>query len=482
MNTLYVQNPLAKQILSVFFAFTVIAGSISPILLMKPNEASAVIPVVDIPHAAISAASWAGDIIQQVAQVFYGLQDWIKEWTLDPILWFIAKLLIRSLTYSIVTWINSGFEGEPQFLLDKSVLFSLIIDENIRTLLYTIANFPELMDSLKVAVLQGIISGFYSPAEQLLRSTFPGGNAAYIAYLADFRACESVSSWECYLEITAPQNNPYGTQMIAMNELSRRLSDKISQTVNDLIEGTGFLSLTECVERNAAGNCTRSIRKTPGRAVAGQLDIYLGSSEGALEAADEMLESIASILDALLNQFITKGLLYLAEGGPESFGSSLPPPGPGTYVGAGGDGWCNPDFPTVDPDCGPPGGDGWCNPDFTATDPDCGPPDTVPPSVTIITPIAGSTISGTITLSANMNDNVGVLLVDFLVDGVVRSFVQGNPLPTSVTTSWDTTNGNTHPCGGPHTHSIMAQARDAAGNVGVSPAITVNMNNPSYCP
>lgn len=367
MNFLYIQNLFAKRFISVFFAFSVVLGSVSGTLLVKPNEVEAQF-FHDAIHTAINAVAWAADAIAQASQTLSLLNIYIKDYILDPALWFVITLLIRSLTFSLLTWINSGFEGEPQFLLDKTVLFSLVIDENIRLLLYTVANFPELMDSLKVAVLQGIIGGFYTPVEQLLRSTFPGGNAAYTAYLQDFRACPSVSSWECYLEVSMSNNSYYGTQRRAMNELSRRLTDTISHKISDIAEGSGFISLTECVQRNAAGNCTRSIRKTPGQAVAGQLHQYLGSGLQKSIVADELLESITSILDALLNQFITQGLLYIAGGGQSSFGSAAPPPNPGSFVGAGADGFCNPRFQSVDPDCAPPAPPPpaqWC---FTYTD------------------------------------------------------------------------------------------------------------------
>ena len=47
--------------------------------------------------------------------------------------------------------------------------------------------------------------------------------------------------------------------------------------------------------------------------------------------------------------------------------------------------------------------------------------------------------------------------------------------------SWDTTNGSAHPCIGAHTHALSTKAYDAAGKVTTSIAVTVNMNNPSYC-
>ncbi|HYL22982.1 MAG TPA: Ig-like domain-containing protein, partial [Burkholderiales bacterium] len=43
--------------------------------------------------------------------------------------------------------------------------------------------------------------------------------------------------------------------------------------------------------------------------------------------------------------------------------------------------------------------------------------DTTPPSVSITSPADGSTVSGTVTLAANATDNVGVVGVQFQIDG-----------------------------------------------------------------
>src|SRR5690606_19276377 len=94
--------------------------------------------------------------------------------------------------------------------------------------------------------------------------------------------------------------------------------------------------------------------------------------------------------------------------------------------------------------------------------------DTTAPSVTLASPSAGSTLSGTVTLAASATDNVGVSSVWFTVDG--------NPVGNEDTSapyqiSWNTTtvaNG---------THTIRAVARDAAGNTATSAPVTVTVNN-----
>ena len=83
-------------------------------------------------------------------------------------------------------------------------------------------------------------------------------------------------------------------------------------------------------------------------------------------------------------------------------------------------------------------------------------------------PRPAGTVSGTVTITANATDNVGVAGVQFLVDN--------NPLGAEDTTSpysvtWNTTtvaNG---------THTLTALARDTSGNTALSAPVTVTVAN-----
>jgi hypothetical protein len=98
------------------------------------------------------------------------------------------------------------------------------------------------------------------------------------------------------------------------------------------------------------------------------------------------------------------------------------------------------------------------------------PPDTTPPSVALTAPASGSTVSGTaVTVSANASDNVGVVGVQFLLDGSIAIGAEDTTGPYSV--AWNTT-GATN--GG---HMLTARARDAAGNVTTSAAVNVTVSN-----
>ncbi len=95
------------------------------------------------------------------------------------------------------------------------------------------------------------------------------------------------------------------------------------------------------------------------------------------------------------------------------------------------------------------------------------PADITPPVVSLTAPAGGSTVSGTVTVSANASDNVGVAGVQFQVNGAnLGSEVLASPY----TTSWNTstvTNGS---------YNLSAIARDAAGNK-TTATIPVSVSN-----
>ena len=82
-------------------------------------------------------------------------------------------------------------------------------------------------------------------------------------------------------------------------------------------------------------------------------------------------------------------------------------------------------------------------------------PDTTPPTVSMTAPAGGATVSGTVTVSANAADNVGVAGVQFLLDGAALG-TEDTTAPYSI--SWNSATA----LNGPHT--LSARARDAAGN------------------
>jgi chitodextrinase len=96
------------------------------------------------------------------------------------------------------------------------------------------------------------------------------------------------------------------------------------------------------------------------------------------------------------------------------------------------------------------------------------PCDAIPPSVSITSPTAGATVSGTAQVSANASDNTGVVGVQFRVDGADMG-IEDTAAPYQV--DWNTA-GSAN--GG---HTLSAVARDPSGNVTQSAPVTVTVAN-----
>jgi hypothetical protein len=98
--------------------------------------------------------------------------------------------------------------------------------------------------------------------------------------------------------------------------------------------------------------------------------------------------------------------------------------------------------------------------------------DITPPTVALIAPVGGATIGGNLVVTANASDDVGVTRVDFYLNGVLRA--SGNTAPYGFNLDTSTlANG---------TYTFYAIANDAAGHVGESANVAVNLFNDTIAP
>src|SRR5438445_1032523 len=94
--------------------------------------------------------------------------------------------------------------------------------------------------------------------------------------------------------------------------------------------------------------------------------------------------------------------------------------------------------------------------------------DVTSPTISLTAPVTGVTASGTVMVSASATDNVGVVGVQFKLDGVNLG---AEDTTNTYSISWNSTlatNG---------THTFAAVARDAAGNLTTSAPVSVTVDN-----
>jgi hypothetical protein len=92
-----------------------------------------------------------------------------------------------------------------------------------------------------------------------------------------------------------------------------------------------------------------------------------------------------------------------------------------------------------------------------------------PPTVSIVNPVAGATVSGTREVTANVSDSIPIREVQFFLDGKPL----GAPVGTSpYAVSWETTTATNA------SHTLTAIATNTAGEVGDAAPVTVTVENP----
>ena len=94
-------------------------------------------------------------------------------------------------------------------------------------------------------------------------------------------------------------------------------------------------------------------------------------------------------------------------------------------------------------------------------------PETLAPAAAVTAPAGGSFVSGTVNVITEASDNVGVVNIEVYKDNALF----GTSTTSPFTLAWDSTTDSEGP------HTFFSKAYDAAGNVGTSAPIVLNVDN-----
>jgi len=251
----------------------------------------------------------------------------IKEMSLDGIASGLAKLVLKSITQSILTWINSGFQGSPAFVTD---LKQFLIDRADQV----------AGDFIYGSELGFLCSPFALDVKIALATTYQeqqhGGfdSQCTLSDVTDnvegfLGGSFNEGGWASWFEVTQnPINTPTGAYLAAESEMYARIVDEEGRVVRELDWGSGFLSFKVCGDTQVASgsqeNCSIT---TPGAVIEDALTVNLQSGTQALIEADEINEIIGALFAQLAQQAITgvSGLLGLGGGSQysdNSFGNN----------------------------------------------------------------------------------------------------------------------------------------------------------------
>ncbi len=308
-------------------ALLVMIFVVAPFGEARKAEALVLVPVT----APIAEVTLAGMAAVQAEQ---SLVDQV----LSGIAWAAAKAVIDAMTQSLVTWINSGFEGSPGFATN--------INRNLR----------QLGDGVAAGLLNELInnSQITSPWLQQIGGTVAAGYLLYtsrdrlasrLEYTLD-RHLTNPESWirgdfrqggfDAWMSATFRcGNDRYCSEFAAQEELINRINSELQSRLNELSYGRGILCWKNCPDasqddgvdtdfggaslsdEDRSNNCTI---QTPGTLIESQLATHVSSGVRRLEIADDIDEIVSALASQLVSQVM---------GGTGLLGASQPSSGSG---------------------------------------------------------------------------------------------------------------------------------------------------------
>jgi len=203
-----------------------------------------------IVHDPVVGANTLKSAIKDIWEMRQEIIDKLEKF-LKKVLQVMAARAMLSMSKSTVNWINSGFHGVPLFLENPDSFFKDIVKSEVKKLIDTFGRDPLRFPYGRIASLN-----FIDAYKQRVDT-----NAAYSlsnvindeAYLSNYRSNFNIGGWNGLLLHTQyPQNNAIGFQMLANEELARRIdvgpipSNEIGKVQNLLQQGQGFLSPQIC--------------------------------------------------------------------------------------------------------------------------------------------------------------------------------------------------------------------------------------------
>src|SRR3989344_2796044 len=246
----------------------------------------------------------------------------------------IAKKALKKITESTVNWANQGFEGKPLFLQNPDSFFTNIEHDEIKETVNEIGS-----DLERYPWGRGIAINKVRQARKESKSTTAGRigvfdlntrfNLNSPEEIERFYSDTRVGGWDGWTAmVNNPNNNAIGFDLALSNDLQKQTAQKTDNWEKS-IQGM-FLPTQECANpegmtrededalREAddsaayeAGRCKSWKDTTHSSLVASKISSALTSGDRQTELSMALGNSLSQVFNALLNNFIDKGLSAL---------------------------------------------------------------------------------------------------------------------------------------------------------------------------
>jgi len=313
---------LRKYIAAILFLSILVVSS--P-LGVRAQSATDTIPPVPVSDSAIRS--------KEVGITVFGFTIPGLAW--DTLAIIAAKQIIEQVVDSTISWINSGFEGNPAYVTNPGRYFGDIAD-GIAGGFIEGSDLAFLCSPFQAQIKLSLARVYTQPRQ------FQCTLTDVVENIEDFYGDFSKGGWDAWFSMTQNStNNPYGAYLEAKLELDSRIANALNIKDKQLQWDSGFLAYSECLEENpgpfhpahdegkAEGECLqRGETKTPGKVIESQLENVLGTGLKQLELADEFDELVGELVSQLLQQAVF-GVKGLFDSEPSEVSTGDGPPGAG---------------------------------------------------------------------------------------------------------------------------------------------------------
>lgn len=301
-----------------------------------------------------------------------------RENCLNGVAYQIAKGLLAQTVQRTVSWISTGFNGNPFYVRDVDSYLKSIRDQKVSSFLQTINTSDPIFGNAIRSAITKQVTGYTDGRINQVMNT-PEAQQ-YEAFQNDF----TQGGWSTFLN---PKNNALGAYFNAVDTLSKQTGTAEQNTKDELTQGNGFLSMKKCVDWNNStsynsitdgctgkyqtqltaelsicaqktdvilkngcisgvntkyntlinsciktdaslaatdsAQCLKYETVTPGSVISAQAAAVTTSSTRQLEQADQINEVLGSFFDSLLNSLFTDGLGSLTGSRGNQSGSNV---------------------------------------------------------------------------------------------------------------------------------------------------------------
>lgn len=237
-----------------------------------------------------------------------------KECIIDPFVKAITSMLLRSLTQSIIGWIQGDDAG-----FVKNLEMSLQSELNQRA-----GEFLNQLSGINMCgnigqMLQSSLRG--SGGYRNLRPQLECSVSQIVGNVSGFYQNFNNGGWPAFLQTALiPKNNPDGAYLIAMQARDKAIAAKEQEFLETYRAGQGtrgFQTEEKIYFRDASGRegyYTTKSTKTPGQTVMYMLNKSFGTNMDWAVQADEIDEAIEAIIMALINKLLSSSTGDSGEG------------------------------------------------------------------------------------------------------------------------------------------------------------------------